>query len=381
MKQVMKMKKAMIVLLIAFLVMTILLAGLFFWKGGHHALRLSGIMDEWLEADEADNTLTLDLSGLETDPDRRRSTENDPVPLEANLFWTEYGDEPLFGLTIQEMTTWTDGENLYLETGGAYALPKLSILEKPARKFMMMGFLLFGRVTKDDDTYTVSMKCGGLDVNMDVVADRSLEELTATVRLPDGTDLSASLVSEKKNKHRVPQEISDAIVHAEMEPPAPLGEAIAVLYPAFDNLLPLRGELSLQVEGNIEQISETMDFTMDRRTIELEQDGETVIVDLPAALSGTDPKLLGLLLLQYGTFENDGDTAEFEIHLADEETTMLCSMLAPQIEKLGIEFSESRITLTIEDGMLTSVTLNADGELGLVFETTPVYFAAELVTD
>lgn len=381
MKQVMKMKKAMIVLLIVLLVMTILLAGLFFWKGGHHAIRLVGIMDEWLEADEADSTLSLDLSGLEPGSDGKRSPKHDAPPLEASLFWTEYSDEHLFGLTVEEVTTWTDGKNLYMESGASYALPSFSALKAPARKLMLVSFLLFGRVTRDDDTYRICMTCGGLEVNVDIVADRSLEAINASIELPDGTGIAGSLVTGPKQSHDVPREISDAIVRAEMAPPAPLGEPISILFPAFENLLPLHGELTLTVEGSIDEIAETMDFTMDRQAIELEEDGELVTIDLPAELAGADPSLLSLLILQYGSYDFDDDTAEFVIKLEKDATTMLCNTLAPQISDRNIEFHESEITLTIEDGVLTSVNLSADGDVSLVFETTPVCFEAELITD
>ena len=53
----MRMKKVLIVILALVLV----LGGLFFWKGGHHAIFLSEIMEEWLDEDTADQSLTLML--------------------------------------------------------------------------------------------------------------------------------------------------------------------------------------------------------------------------------------------------------------------------------------------------------------------------------
>ena len=55
MKRVMQMKKALIVIL----ALVLILGGLFFWKGGHHALALADILEEWLDADDADQSLTL----------------------------------------------------------------------------------------------------------------------------------------------------------------------------------------------------------------------------------------------------------------------------------------------------------------------------------
>ena len=54
MERVMHMKKVLIVVL----ALTLLLGGLFFWKGGHHAIVLSEMVEEWLDEDTADQSLT-----------------------------------------------------------------------------------------------------------------------------------------------------------------------------------------------------------------------------------------------------------------------------------------------------------------------------------
>ena len=75
---------------------------------------LSEIVEEWLDEDTADQTLTLMLMKPDITVDDRGQVK--PVvrrmSLNADSFWTEYHDRSLFGLTAEGMTAWTDGENL-----------------------------------------------------------------------------------------------------------------------------------------------------------------------------------------------------------------------------------------------------------------------------
>lgn len=367
MKWVMQMKKA----LTALLVLVLLLSGFLFWKGAHHAVYLTGLLEEWLEAENADQSLTLQLSGGTLGPK--------DFSLTADTFWTEYEDRRLFGLSAQGVTVWTEGENLYMDTGNAYGLPELSGLNETTRR-LKLGLLLYGRVTKKGDNYHLSMNSEELELTADITADSRLRKITASAQLPDGTAIDAALISEEAHSHPIPLEISDAIVRARMEPPMPLTEPLEILLPAFQNLLPLQGDLTLGVECGILELSETVAFAMDTQTARLERKGSILSIDLPDELSGADPALLGLVLLRNGTFRTEGDTARFEVSLTAEATTGLCAALVPQIEDLGMDFTESCATVTIEDGTLTAVSLTADGEVPFLFTTIPVYFSATLTT-
>ena len=107
----MHMKKVLIVILALILI----LSGLFFWKGGHHAIMLSEIVEEWLDADNADQSLTLMVMKPDITVDDRGQVKPEvrQMSLNADSFWTEYHDRPLFGLTAEGVTAWTDGKNLY----------------------------------------------------------------------------------------------------------------------------------------------------------------------------------------------------------------------------------------------------------------------------
>ena len=57
MERVMHMKKVLIVIL----ALTLLLGGLFFFKGGHHAIAISQILEEYLDTDDAVTSVTVQI--------------------------------------------------------------------------------------------------------------------------------------------------------------------------------------------------------------------------------------------------------------------------------------------------------------------------------
>lgn len=356
------MKKAMIVLL----VLVLLLTGFFFWKGGHHAVYLADVMEEWLDADDADLSMTL-----------RVETIDQQFSLSADPFWTEYADRPLFGLSAKGVTLYTEGRNLYFDTGKAYALPELSGLRATGRR-LALGLLLHGRVTRSGDIYHISMTSEDLELHVDITADRTINSIDILANLPDKTQVNASITSMPTVTHTVPREIADAIVQARLEKPMALTEPLDVLLPALEDLLPLQGELTLGVECGILDLSETVDFSMDAHATSLERSDGIVTIDLPEEISGSDPALLALLLLRNGSFLPEGDGARFEIILSAEATNQLCAALVPQIEELGIGFNESHAAVTVSGGKLSEIKLTADGEVPFLFTTIPVAFQAEL---
>ena len=129
----MQLKKILIILLITVL----LLAALFFWKGGHHVVTIADIVDEWLIMDSAAQNLTI---------------EYQEFTLTGDSFWTEYEDERVCGLTVEGLTLYFDRQNLYLDTGKAYALPEFPELKQSLRR-LATGLLLHGRITKNSDAY------------------------------------------------------------------------------------------------------------------------------------------------------------------------------------------------------------------------------------
>ena len=371
----MRMKKVLIVIL----ALVLILGGLFFWKGGHHAIFLSEIMEEWLDEDTADQSLTLMLMKPDITVDDRGQAK--PVvrqmSLNADSFWTEYHDRPLFGLTAEGVTAWTDGENLYMDTGKAYALPELTQFRKDLRE-LAVGMLLHGRVTKQNDTYSLTMKTEELELYVDIIADTRVQVVNLTAILPDDSCVQLSITPKTPQDHPVPQEVADAMVHAKMEPPMDIREPLELLLPALEGLIPLEGDLTLSVESGILKLEETVKLHLNSEKAELERKGVIVTLDLPVEPAALEPLGAALLLLRNGDFLISGRDAEIKVTLPPETTGQLCTALVPEIGNLGMTFGESKAMVSIQGGALSTVTLSADGEVPFLVTTIPLSFHAEL---
>ena len=371
----MRMKKVLIVILALLLI----LGGLFFWKGGHHAIFLSEIMEEWLDEDTADQSLTLMLMKPDITVDDRGQAK--PVvrqmTLNADTFWTEYHDRPLFGLTAQGMTAWTDGKNLYMDTGKAYALPELSRFRKDLRE-LAVGMLLHGRVTKQNDTYSLTMKTEELELYVDITADTRVQAVNLTAVLPDDTCVQLSLTAKDPVSHPIPQEVADAMVHAKMEPPMDIREPLELLIPALEELQPLDGDLTLGVESGILKLEETVKLRLSSEKAELERKGVIVTLELPVEPAALEPLGAALLLLRNGDFLISGSDAEIKVTLPAETTGQLCATLVPELGNLGMTFGESKAVISIHNGAFSEITLSAAGEVSFLVTTIPLSFHAEL---
>lgn len=371
----MRMKKVLIVILALILI----LGGLFFWKGGHHAIVLSEIVEEWLDEDNADQSLTLMLMKPDITVDDRGQAK--PVvrqmSLNADSFWTEYHDRTLFGLTAQGMTAWTDGKNLYMDTGKAYALPELSEFRKSLRE-LTVGMLLHGRVTKQNDTYSLTMKTEDLELYVDIIADIRVQAVNLTAVLPDDSCVQLSITAKDPVSHPVPQEVADAMVHAKMEPPMDIREPLELLIPALEGLMPLEGDLTLGVESGILKLEETVKLRLSSEKAELERKGVIVTLDLPVEPAALEPLGAALLLLRNGDFLISGRDAEIHVTLPPETTDQLCAALVPELGNLGMTFGESKAVVSIQEGALSTVTLSAAGEVPFLVTTIPLSFHAEL---
>ena len=371
----MRMKKVLIVILALLLI----LGGLFFWKGGHHAIVLSEIMEEWLDEDNADQSLTLMVMkpDITVDDKGQVKPEVRQMSLNADSFWTEYHDRPLFGLTAESVTAWTDGKNLYMDTGKAYALPELSRFRKDLRD-LAVGMLLRGRVTKHNDTYSLTMKTDELELYVDITADTRVQAVNLTAVLPDETAVQLSITPKAAQSHPVPQEVADAMVRAKMEPPMDLREPMELLIPALEGLLPLDGDLTLGVESGILKLEETVRLRLDSGKAELERKGVIVTLDLPVESVSLEPLGAALLLLRNGDFSITGRDAEIEVTLPPETTGQLCAALVPEIGNFSMTFGESKAVLSIQDGALSTITLSAAGDVPFLVTTILLSFHAEL---
>ena len=80
-------------LLSIFLVLLLLAAGLFLWKGGHHAIALTQIVEEYLDTDEATQSVSVvvQIPGSE-------SAHAAQYRMDCETFLTEHADRPVLGL-------------------------------------------------------------------------------------------------------------------------------------------------------------------------------------------------------------------------------------------------------------------------------------------
>ena len=370
------MKKVMLVLLALLLIVAVV----FFWKGGHHALAMAELMEEWLDTDNADQNLIVQVQtpGFETDASTGQIKPTvQQWSLIADSFWTEYADRRIFGLSVQGITAYTDGRTLCLDSGQAYSLPELSVLRQKAER-LVMGLLLHGRVTKSGDTYRMVMDTDELELDVSVTADRVVRTARVNAVMHDGTAVRISLTAKDPTLHPIPREISDAMVRSVMEPPMSILEPLEVLLPAFENLLPLEGDLDLGISCGILELSETVRLAVSDGNATITRDGIIIDLALPGEVSELSPAAAALLLLRDGQFTRQEDTADLSVSLSGDTTAAILEALVPQAAGLGITLEHSTLSLRIQAGKLTSAAISADGTVPFLITTIPVAFSAAL---
>ena len=148
-------------LLIVLLTLVLIVAGVFFWKGGHHALFLADALEDWLGEDDGAAAVTLQLPQLE---------------LTAQGSWREYADRTMYVLDADGVAVYVHEGIVYLDNGRAYALPDLTGLVTPVRE-LLSGLVLYGRVTGSDDSYTISMDTDDLKLQASIIADPAVRDL------------------------------------------------------------------------------------------------------------------------------------------------------------------------------------------------------------
>ena len=352
------MKKIAIIFLIPLLVLT----GLFFWKGGHHALALADALEEWLSEDAASQSVTIQYQEFS---------------LNAESFWTEYADDRIWGLTAEGITAYCDQQNLYLDTGKAYALPEFPELKQSLRR-LATGLLLHGRITQNSDTYHISMTTKELDLSISVNVEKAAPSITITASLPDGTSIHAAVTPKQTLPDKIPQQVRDAMVLARIQPPKSLTEPLEVLIPAAESLLPLNGDLKLRISCGILELSETVQLAVNDKTAVLTRKGDSMMFDLPNPFSDLPPAVLAAVLLRDGEFSKTDDGASLTIKLSAQTATELLDALVPQAADIGIALGDSLLCLSFTASQLTCTTLTAQGAVPFLFTTIPVDFTAEL---
>ena len=200
-------------LLIVFLVLLFLAGGFFLWKGGHHAIFLSEVLEEWLDADNADQTLTIQFQqpDFTADDTGKLQPRVQQLTLTADTFWTEHHEERLLGISAAGCTAYVRDQILYMDTGRAYALPSLSEYSGSLRE-LSLGLLLHGRITKTGDVYELAMTRPELELHISVTADPVVRVISIRAVTPDKSVIQATLTPKAPQPHAVPQPERDAMV-------------------------------------------------------------------------------------------------------------------------------------------------------------------------
>lgn len=353
------MKKAMIVLLV--LLLTV--ACIFFWKGGHHALSAANELKDILNAAEADQSLTL----------RTRESEpsgNGQFTLYADIFWTDFAGDRVYGLTAENTTVYLRNNILCTETGRAYALPDFS----GQLRELTTGVILYGKVTKTADTYKFTMDTPALSLT----AELNAQTLRLDVHLPDGATYEAVITSKEPASHDIPRSVTDAWIQAEGNPPMSILEPLEILFPVMEDLFPVAGDLNLRISCGILNLTETVHLTVDAKTATVTKGPIVMDLKLPAALSELNPAAGVMLLLGSGEFIHEGESVRISMILPPQTTVDLLEALVPQAADLGICLERSTLSLEIRNKNLTAASISAAGTVPFLITTIPVEFSADL---
>lgn len=376
MEGVIRMKK----LLIVFLALILILGGLFIWKGGHHAIVLAEELEDWLDEDAGDQSLTLQLSIPTFVADEEIEPVVRQMSLSTDTFWTEHNDRTVYGLSASGYSVYLIGNTLYMDNGTAYGMPELWTYKTQVREFLT-GLLLYGRVSKTERGYRVEMEHEELTFSATVALDRGVSSVTMNIGCTiDGQPMHvlAVLTPTLTQAHPLPQPVLDAVVRSAMEPPMSITEPLEVLLPVMETLLPLNADVTLGVECGILSLSETVGLAIDE-VVTLTRNGASTQLSLPDGLTNIDPMTVGLALLRNGAFSQNGYAAEFRLSLPAEATAELVSQLVPQVGSLGLTFTDSEAIVTIRDGKLTDASIEANGEIPFLVTTIPLSFSADFI--
>ncbi len=339
------------------LVLLAIPVGLFFYKGGHHALALAPKLADWAAQEQGELECALTVGEW---------------ALEEQVFWQPQGEARLYGLA--ERGVYVREGVLFLDNGRAYTLPKLQGTDDLRR--LAWGILAYGRVTKEGEVYRLQAEADGWAVHAAFVAtDRALS-IECDLKLPQFTGkLSVSQLPDQE--HPVPEAVLDAIVLAQMEPPVSLEEPLNAIFPALKQLSVIRANVRLGVECGLLNLSEAAELTVENGTAVLTREGVEYRLALPQDWQELSPIAAGLAVLKHGEFRQEGERALFRLALPPEEAAALCQELVPPLAELGLTFDTAYAELCVTAGRLDTVTLTAGGQVPFLITQIPITFTGE----
>lgn len=347
-----RMKKLISVLL----VLVAVLAMVFAARGFHHAFAAAALVEDWLSADNGDQSVTVTVNGM---------------TLEGNTFWTDQSGRRVFGLETGGFPVWLRENVLYFDGGTAYSLPELSVDQDQVRQ-LVTAFLLYGQITKEDGTCHLALDVEGLSLRASVTGEETLSRITLDAAFSYENApvvLHAACSVRPTEEHPIPGSVTDAMVRADMAPPMSLREPLEALLPALSDLDPLTANVTFAVDCGILTLSEDAVLTWSGGELSLDRSGSSVPLALPEDLS---PAALGLLMLRDGEFVQTGDADVFRITLSGDVTKEICAALVPQISDFSIDYAESTLELTIRQEQIDTLTMTAGGSIPFLVADIPI---------
>ncbi len=344
-------------LLSVLLVLLAIPVGIFFYKGGHHALALAEKMADWLDAPAADQTISLTVDGQS---------------LNADLFWMPGDDDRIWGM--EEYGIYLQDDTLYLDNGRAYALPELRANNDLRR--LVWGLLAYGRVTREGNTWYLDTDSDQFSLHGTFTAGDALEAAQLEARLPwqgRTVNVAGALTVQRAQAHALPQKV--ALAMEDDGPHVSLSQPLNAILPAVEQLDHLTADANFGVACGILNLTESAQVTLENGTVTLSRSGVEYKLSLP--LTELSPVLAGLAVLKHGEFRQSGAETSFRFDLPPEEAAEVCAQLVPQLSELGVTFDTATAEIAILSERLQTITLSAAGNIPFVITEIPIAFTAE----
>ncbi len=338
-------------------VLLLLVTGLFFYKGGYHALAVLPKLEGLLSQDSGSYLAEVHVNG-------------DEAVFQSPLQWEGSGEKriwslPEYGVYVQE-------EILVLDNGKAY---ELEMPELPDN--LLWGLVLHGRMTRGNDgQYAFNAEADGWSLNVRITCPEKVDNADLQLTYPGGT-LGLFLAPEDTPPAPVSQTVRDALVLANMEEPMELSEPLKALTPLME-LDSLAADVTLGVECGLLNLTESARLTVENGNCTVTRQGVEFEIALGENGTAFNPLPLGLALLKYGEYTPTESGAIFQIDLPTAETEAICAQLVPQLADLGLTFNTASATLTVGREKLQSLTLTAGGTVPFLFSDIPIGFTADI---
>lgn len=367
MKLVIHMKKRLI-FLAALLIPLVVCLGFFLYRGGHHAVRVYIALENWLEANSSDQSLHAELNGFSLDSD---------------LYWIEKSDERLWAIENDRFGVYLHEGILYSDAGNAYSVELPEEYEISMPRFLA-AMLLAGHIDQDGDLYRLSLETDDLMLSADLSVTEGLNGTLRSCSMEletTGVHLSAVLEKKPYQKRRLPQNVLDAMVQAEMEPPVSVMEPYSLLLPVLRDMEHHSYDTTLSIECGILELTQSGTLQMAGSLATLEYEGYSMTVQLPGQMVNIDPTGAALAVLYRAQYSTEDGISRFHMTIPADLTAELAEKLVPQAADLGIVFDQCEAQMVITDGKLTSVTIGAAGTVPFLLSTIPIAFSAEFLVN